>query len=344
MPPPKYPMLTSEQMAVIRYAFHQQKLSKAAISRDLGISRNTVAKALATDEGVVKRKARRQPGLESRRKLLSRLARETKVRNGRRLPRYPSTTALRAALVREGFKVSRATVHRDLAATHDVVVRPLQPFDCDRSKELRRKLKRTHLRTDPSVFIFSDEHFVTTNDHTTRTMWLPKSAPGKKRVLKPIPRVRKSRFNVPSIMIWAAIGVNYRSPLVFLPKQKGEDGQTLGMNSKRYIRCCLTRLVATCPKNRIFMQDGARCHSANHTLDYLDRKGVTVLEDWPPYSPDLNPIENLWYLLDQRLSELVPRTLDELKLATVEAWNAIPIAHINALVRSFQGRLKTKID
>ena len=92
------------------------------------------------------------------------------------------------------------------------------------------------------------------------------------------------------------------------------------------------------------MQDGARCHAAKSTIAYLEKKNVAVLEQWPPYSPDLNPIENLWHLLDRRLSELVPRTLPELKQATLEAWNAIPMAHINALVESFQGRLRAKID
>ena len=31
------------------------------------------------------------------------------------------------------------------------------------------------------------------------------------------------------------------------------------------------------------------------------RQHVTVL-DWPPYSPDLNPIENLWAYLSHRVS------------------------------------------
>lgn len=338
-------MLTGEQIAVVRYAFDVQGLSKAEIARTLGYSRTTVVRVLGL-KGEVKRKPRQLSKVGARRKMLSKLAKETKVQNDRVLPRNPSTETLRCALARLGVKACRATVHRDMKATHDAVVRPLRPFDCAHSKEMRRKLKKRYVKTDPGVFVFSDEHYVTTNDHTTRTMWLPKAQKGKKRAQKAIPRIRKSRFNIPSIMIWAAVGKDYKSPLVFIEKRKDEDGKTLGLNAQRYVRCCLSKLVSSCSdlSERVFMQDGARCHAARHTQDYLERKGVPLLKEWPPYSPDLNPIENLWHLLDRRLSELVPRTLPELKRATLEAWEAIPMEHINALVESFQDRLKTKID
>ena len=45
----------------------------------------------------------------------------------------------------------------------------------------------------------------------------------------------------------------------------------------------------------VFMQDGARSHTANETVRFLNQQRyLTLLQPnmWPPNSSDLNPVEN----------------------------------------------------
>jgi transposase len=48
------------------------------------------------------------------------------------------------------------------------------------------------------------------------------------------------------------------------------------------------------------MQDGAGIHRARIASEFFNEIGIT-LADWPPYSPNLNPIQNLESLLKQAI-------------------------------------------
>ena len=51
----------------------------------------------------------------------------------------------------------------------------------------------------------------------------------------------------------------------------------------------------------IFQQDNATCHNVKGVLQYVrDEQGVRNME-WPPYSPDINLIENFWKMLKEEV-------------------------------------------
>ena len=49
----------------------------------------------------------------------------------------------------------------------------------------------------------------------------------------------------------------------------------------------------------VFMHNNGPCHTANSVKTFLSRKDVTVMER-PAQSPDMNPIKNIWKLINKR--------------------------------------------
>ena len=66
-----------------------------------------------------------------------------------------------------------------------------------------------------------------------------------------------------------------------------------------------------------YAQDSDPKHTAKLTQDWLrDNVPEYITRDqWPPRSPDLNPIENAWALVTRQASLRQPKTLEQLKHA-----------------------------
>jgi transposase len=92
-----------------------------------------------------------------------------------------------------------------------------------------------------------------------------------------------------------------------------------------------------------FQQDNARFHTTPETITYLHEKGVTLIE-WPPWSPDLNPIENLWDVLKARVYARFPQTMEEMEQFIREEWEATDLTFISRVCRSMPRRLQLLLD
>lgn len=89
-------------------------------------------------------------------------------------------------------------------------------------------------------------------------------------------------------------------------------------------------------KNFIFQQDNDPKHTSKLADEFFDAREVTMFEDWSPQSPDLNPIENLWFEVKKELTERQPKNINELKLLIVEEWSKISVETCRKYSMSFK--------
>jgi DDE superfamily endonuclease len=75
----------------------------------------------------------------------------------------------------------------------------------------------------------------------------------------------------------------------------------------------------------IFMEDGSKVHKGKARLPRLEH-GIRGF-DWPPSSPDLNPIERVWQYMKEELKKLpyVVTTNAELSKEIQRIWDKIDL-------------------
>lgn len=91
-------------------------------------------------------------------------------------------------------------------------------------------------------------------------------------------------------------------------------------------------------------QDNASVHCARTVTEWLDEQQFEWISDWPANSPDLNPIENVWGIMAQRLNNRDFKTEQEFRNAIVEEWDKISYHTIRNLFNSIPRRCKAVID
>jgi hypothetical protein len=157
-----------------------------------------------------------------------------------------------------------------------------------------------------------------------------------------LPTVKQSAIR---IMVWGCIMKGRKGPLTLLHYPGGPGG---GMTARRYIDQVLEPHVAPFIQKvtdetwnaPLYQQDGASSHRAKLTKVWLDHHDIDIFPH-PAMSPDLSPVERMWFLVKAYIRRLArrPRTRAELVHAIQEAWESISDEQVERLC-DMQGRIR----
>ncbi len=92
-----------------------------------------------------------------------------------------------------------------------------------------------------------------------------------------------------------------------------------------------------------FLQDNAPCHKAQIISDwFLKHDNEFTLLIWPPQSPDLNPIDHLWDVVEWEICimDVQLTNLQQLRDAIMSIWTKISDECFQHLVESMPRRIK----
>lgn len=229
--------------------------------------------------------------------------------------------------------ISYSTVQRGAHA------RGLRPFRRRITSRLTPKHKKDRLRfasanrnKDWSKVVFSDEHkfkqFKGGNPaHDQVWAKSPSEVPGKE----------VERWGL-TVDVWAGISTLGKTELFIY------EG---GLDAQNYQDILRQRLVSAAQEwfedakcGWELQQDKATCHTAKSTMRFLEEQGIAVVEGWPTKGDDINPMENLWAILDERLENKKFRTQVGMERAVRAIWKNVDDLLLNNLIASVPDRLR----
>lgn len=285
----------------------------------------------------------KQDELAARRKLVDKLRRETTVLTGirftpaRRLRReractvlkYASATAIAAELRRRKIPhATKTTVTRDLHALGCVPrVRRSGPVLTEKAMRRRVDFAREHLR-NPVKLAFSDETTICGNTANTfhRKQWI---AGGE----RPLPRLKEKCPH--KVSVWLSFTTEDRAIRIV----RCPPTITAERHVSEVLEPSLEYFKKIKRKGYTVQEDNA----PTHDLQFYEDKNLPYLKNWPPMSPDLNPVEQANAILKARVGQRAPWGVEQLEEVILEEFAAIPTTTLAKLVESFPRRLKKVI-
>ncbi|GFV26136.1 transposable element Tc3 transposase [Trichonephila clavipes] len=184
------------------------------------------------------------------------------------------------------------------------------------------------------LVVFSDESRFSLQSDSCRTLiW---RAPGTRYY--EANTIERHRYGGVGWLVWGRIILGPRTDLHF---------QSVTMTGHIYRDVILEQHVrlfrGAMGAEFLFMNDNARPHRANIVDECLQSEDITRF-DWPAYSLDLNPIDNVWNMLRRRIAsrQPPPTCLPEIRRTLFDEWCNILQDQINNLILSIPMRFNSR--
>ena len=307
--------------------YHAEGWSNRKIAEKLNRSSRTVDRYLKDPKSYGNRYKGRNQALSAREK--------------RKILRLASNSTQSAAKIRQlaGVKASLSTVKRTIHAAKHIKrlkIKKKPPLDAVR-KQKRLQFAKNYMtwavqietRTnDWRLVVFSDEKRFNLDGPDGFQYYFHDLR--KEEIC-----LSRHHSREGGVMVWGAITFYGTVDLIFV------DQSINGIRYKSMLESVFPKIRELFgPLPWIFQQDNAPIHNARVVKSFISSQNVELMS-WPPYSPDLNIIENVWGWMSRKVYEGGRQYEDKesLIVAIKLAWDEISLDYLHTLYSSLKNRI-----
>lgn len=310
----------NEKILIIKY--HNDGMSNKEIATIIKVSVNTISKIInkhysINKEKIVKLKnERKQKASNEIKKYILNLI---EINN-----KYKMGDIRNNIFETKHISLSKSTIYRILKSFNLVYSTAIiKPFLTEKHKNIRLLWALNNINRNWPNIIFSDEASFWINNSTVRC-WHKK---GEREVIH---HKRHSK----KVHVWACISLG--GVISFYTF-------TENLDSDMYKHILEMFLMPIYNNEYIFQQDNSPIHKSKVIRKFMDDKNIVTL-NWPPYSPDLNPIENLWSIIKEKLSRVPNLEENNLEFFVNKIVNEIEYYNVYNIISNMHNRIQLVID
>jgi transposase len=326
--------LTELERRRVRTLFFDAQQSYAAIQRTTGYGRTQIRNAIRSATPAARSGRPAALSAEEVQELVDYITASTR---NRRRPWLELSIVLFDG--KYGYSAIRNTLRRHGYKRYVALRKP--PIS-EKNRVLRLEFANQHInwtKEQWSHILWSDETWVTYGRH--RKTYVTRRQHEELNPTCVVERLQRK----PGWMFWGSFAGTEKGPSLFWEKSWGS------ITSERYCER-IVPLVDTWRRSPgreaiVLMQDNAPAHASKDTSRELATRGIPTIK-WPPYSPDLNPIETCWNwmkdYIEDNYGDINKPSYDTMRGWVKEAWEAIPSDYLEGLIDSMPMRMQAVID